>query len=164
MDMITSLVILAWVAIALLAFAMAGLLAQVRQLRAGGAIVPSQVGPRVGALAPSGPDLSYDQRSILVFADTNCPTCELILPEVVDLAQRSDVRFVVLFKAHGKPIRDVAMLEHQKEAFAAFDVRLTPFIVAIEQGGRIVRAEPVGSTAAFTEFVSPLLPHERGAA
>jgi len=156
MDLITSLLVLAWVAIALLAFAVAGLLAQIRDLRSGGSSI-APIGPAVGTAAPAVAGLPYRKRSILMFADHGCPTCEVILPEVVALAKVGSPQFVALFKGPATPLQGVLTLANQEDAFTAFDVRVTPFAVAVDESGKVVRAAPLGSRADFEQFVAPLI-------
>lgn len=164
MDLTTSLLVLAWIAIALLAFAVAGLLGQVRDLRSSGTSI-APVGPAVGMPAPPIAGVPYEKRAILIFADEGCPTCEVILPEVVALARTASEQFVALFKETAKPLQGVLTLSDQEEAFSAFDVRLTPFAVAIDPMGNVVRAAPLGSRADFDHFVAPLIDQRgRGAA
>ncbi|HEU5108441.1 MAG TPA: hypothetical protein VFT95_07770 [Micromonosporaceae bacterium] len=159
MDFVTSALILAWLAILVLALAMAGLLHQVRALSSG-RTVRATVGPPVGAEAPP---LWPDGRSfaevhtIALFLDPECESCVRSLRMADELAavNNRDTRFVAVYRdgVGGHGASHVELLDHASEAFSRYRVPLTPFGVVIGKNRRIVGAAPLGSETSLRELV-----------
>jgi thiol-disulfide isomerase/thioredoxin len=156
-----SAIILAWVAILLLAFAMSGLLRQVHSLFAllqGG---QTAVGPALGSRAPRLDGLDGEagwlQPTILIFADSNCPSCERILSELPDLAEAhsGSLQFAAVFAkdSNGFTHPHILVLTRESTAFSDFRVTATPFAVAVTTNGRIAGTGLVGSITALEQFI-----------
>jgi hypothetical protein len=159
MDFDTSAILLAWLAIAVLAFAMAGLLRQVVFLRS--ALAGSDagaLGPAIGASAPALPGIEYaGTRTVLLFADDGCESCRSILDALAsepDDPSMADV--VVLFSgsANGHALAPDRLFVQQSELFDRLAVNVTPFALMVGADSRIVAAEPVGSVEMLDEFRS----------
>lgn len=155
MDFETSALILAWLAIALLALAMAGLLRQVALLR-GQSGTAIRLGPAIGQRAPELRGIDYAaNETCLLFADTECESCRSI---VEDLRARGDdsslPEVVVLYRgsANGGRLAPERVFSHQEQLFERFGVSATPVGVMVDRSGRVVAAEALGSTAMFYEF------------
>jgi hypothetical protein len=154
MDFETSALVLAWLAIAVLAFAMAGLLRQVILLRAA-LLAPAaaRLGPMIGSPAPALPGIDYTgKRTVLLFADEHCESCRSILGALDPAPEKPDV--VVLFKAgaNGQPVAPERLFVHQSELFDRLGVDITPFAVMVGGDARIAAAEPLGSPAMLDDF------------
>lgn len=157
MDFESSALVLAWLAIAVLALAMAGLLRQLVLLRTA-VIAPAAggLGPVFGSPAPVLPGIDYTgRRTVLLFADDECESCRSIV-DALDSTGRntSNPAVVVLFKA-GAPAQPAAperQFVHQRELFDRLGVNVTPFAVMVDGDARIVAAEPLGSAPMFDEF------------
>lgn len=164
MSFLTSAVVLAWVAIAALAFAMSGLLRQIRILTA--VVAPSgpRLGPALGSVAPPltrGIDGEQAQdMTLLLFVDDRCQSCNAVLESVVAIdGQRPSIgRRVAIFEGHASGFSKpgIETVTNAKEAFRAFRVPVTPYAVAVSAEGRIVAADAVGSAPAFDGFLEKL--------
>jgi hypothetical protein len=160
-DIVSSAVILAWVAILILALAMAGVLRQVRALASGRPVGQQQLGPANGSVAPSIPGLAQlvhpGRITVLLFLDGTCEVCGETLRAADEMAEpRADlVRFVALFAgdAGGASLRHAELLEHSNQVFARYGVPLVPFAVAVAADGRVVDSGAVGSPTLLREFV-----------
>ena len=157
MDFDSSALVLAWVAIAVLAFAMAGLLRQVVLLReALMAVHGGGLGPVIGRPAPVLPGIDYSGKTtVLLFADDECESCQSILGALSTAADdlgAADV--VVLFRvgANGHPVTPDRVFVNQSELFDQLGVNVTPFGVMVDGDARIAAAEPIGSVAMLDEF------------
>jgi hypothetical protein len=163
MDFVTSALILAWLAILVLALAMAGLLNQVRSLSSGRA-GRAAVGPPVGAEAPPlWPDgRSFEEaHTIALFLDPECESCvrSLRLADELAAVNNRNMRFVAVYRAGvgGHGASHVELLDHAGEAFARYGVPLTPFGVVIGKDRRIVGAAPLGSETSLRDLVEVTL-------
>jgi hypothetical protein len=158
----SSAIVLAWLAILILAFAMAGLLQQVRRLSAGRS-TQATMGLRSGMQAPP---LRQDAQplpevnTVVLFLEPGCEVCERNLRRAEDLAEENegDLHVVAIFpaSADGFRPRRVEFVEHGSEAFSRYQVPLTPFGVAVDRSGRVVQAMPLGSEEALEELVARL--------
>lgn len=151
MDFATSALILAWVAILVLAFAMAGLLRQVRVLSAS-PLTREQAGLPVGAPAPplrSGDAGGRRGGTIALFLDKACDACtrRFALAEELVAGATGSLHVLALFPedAGGLHGRRLEVVEHAEEAFTLYKVPATPFGVVIGDDGRIAHAAPLGS-------------------
>lgn len=152
--------LLAWGAITVLAFAMAGLLRQVRTLTAlvAGETVPAP-GPSAGQKVPpellasslngAGPDRT------LVFMDGECPGCAAIAPELGRLADDPVVDIYAVFPDRASDLARgrVVALEGMSAAYRRLQVPATPFAVHVGAEGLITDAAPIGSAQALRRFV-----------
>jgi hypothetical protein len=152
--------LLAWVMIVILAFAMAGLLRQVHALSTGRPVRRLGLGLQVGTPAPelSAPTVLAGATTALVFADNACATCEVVLPELARLAKANGdraLRFAAVYR-NGKSEIDtpaLAVLEGETEAFENYRIPATPFGVVVARDGTVADAQPIGSVEVLHQFV-----------
>lgn len=158
---------LAWLAIIILAFAMAGILRGMRFLIEGRVPQPLDSGPPLGSSVPNFvADLAGAEatRAVLMFADTYCDACERILPEFAELAEANeDIRFIVLFRgsANGFANPRVAIRDGQADTFDRLRVTFTPFLVGVDSNGTVVDSAPGGSPERLQVFVGRLRGKEK---
>jgi len=154
----TSALILAWAAIVILTFALAGLLRQVRLLRTAalGRASTAAVGPELGSLAPEL--ASTDSITAALFLEENCPMCDLVrlrLPRLL-AATKQDVRPLFIYPNTLSTVAqpDESVLRDRPELFEKFGVRATPHAVIIDTKSRVLLSQPIGSLEALEEFVA----------
>jgi hypothetical protein len=149
-------ILLAWVAIALLAFAMSGLLRQVQQLQAGtlGARI---LGPEIGSLPRTtlADGRSWARQTVLLFLDATCESCGQIADALDHHAHGSaDLELVAIYPGPGNgTAASVQVLEHQQQLFTDYRIPATPFGVRVDARGIVVAAAPLGSVSALDSFV-----------
>lgn len=169
MDFTTSAVIVSWAAIALLALVVSGLVRQVHQLSRAQPRSAGRAGPASGASAPGlttpGLDglLPADRASLLLFLDADCGTCGQVLAEARAWTVRQGdaaPRVLGLYAGSVPPGADsgVPLLGDRPELFSAYDIPATPYAVAVDEEGRIARAEPLGSATALLRLLDDLHP------
>lgn len=165
MDWQTSGLILAWLAIAVLAFAMAGLLRAVRLLLLRQIPDSVHLGPPIGAPIPDtivGHLSTHVEPNphpfLLVFANPGCTICRQVLPEIQQrLGSR---RWAVVSSTDGETdFSYVAapVITGQRGAFELLDIRITPFAVVVDPEARVADAAPLGSLAIARSFLDRLL-------
>lgn len=131
--------LLAWIAIVLLAFALAGVLGEVRRLKLE---TNSELGLQIGQPAPFRVGAESAARgSFVLFADDSCPSCQRILPEFLKLATvgREGIDFVVV-SPHDPPLIEGATpltVGHRPDIVEQFRVPAFPFAVGIDGHGRV---------------------------
>ncbi|GIH07806.1 hypothetical protein Rhe02_58730 [Rhizocola hellebori] len=153
----TSALILSWVAILLLALVVSGLVRQVHQLSSTAVRRPEPVGLPLGAPAPAFSTLAPQSPAtlVLLFLQPGCGTCA----ELLDEAGRHDreaLEFRALYRGQVPPeAADLPLttLGDQADLFERYDAIATPFGVVVDQGGRVLRSEPVGSRAALRHLL-----------
>ena len=157
MSVQTTALLLAWVAIALLGLALAGLLRQVHLLSRGRVQPRFRAGPEVGSIAPElAPGDRWARRAVLLFAERGCNPCDRILPLFQELAaRRSDIDFKLLFRGPGNGVVNahVEVLTDQDQAFQGFGIPATPYGVIIDERGTVMAAAPVGSHARLQQLL-----------
>ncbi|WP_258534586.1 hypothetical protein [Streptomyces sp. PT12] len=159
----TSALLVSWVAIALLALVVSGLVRQVHQLSRGGvARMNGRLGVTPGSAAPhAGELLAEGRETLLLFLSAECGTCADVLAEADRLGQRGSpaapqVRAVYAGAAPATAAATVPVVDHRPDLFTAYDAIATPFAVVVGATGRVVRSEPLGSPAALRElFAAP---------
>ncbi|SCL73384.1 hypothetical protein [Micromonospora peucetia] len=159
----TSALILSWIAILLLALTVSGLVRQVHALSSGAVQRrPESVGLRPGAPAPGFARLAPVAPAVplvLLFLEPDCGTCTEVLAEANDHVDRPGLEFRVLYRdapserAAGLPI---TVLGGQAELFERYDALATPFATVVDQAGRVLRAEPLGSRAALRRLLDEI--------
>lgn len=159
MDFVTSALLVSWVAIALLALVVSGLVRQVHQLSRGGvARSPGRLGVTPGSRAPHAGDLLAEgQETLLLFLSADCRTCSDVLTEAERLVEGpSDSPHVRAVYADAAPTSatTVPVLDHRPDLFTAYDAIATPFAVIVDATGRVARSEPLGSPSALTELLA----------
>ena len=144
--------VLSWLAIAILAFALAGTMRQLRTMSTAvrgllnGRALPAQKGT-----APL-PSISgwgrQDAPTLLVLAASDCTSCAELLPKLDDISRshagRLDV--AVAYKDHGQDLEHARVLRNQSDLFDLLNVPFTPYGLAVSAGGEVLEATPVGSS------------------
>ncbi len=154
----TSALILSWVAILLLALVVSGLVRQVQQLSSTAVRRPEPVGLPPGAPAPAFASLAplSPATLVLLFLQPGCGTCAELLDEAGEQAERHPLQFRALYRDGVAPEAadsPVTAFGDQADLFERYDAIATPFAVVIDQGGRVLRSEPVGSRAALRHLL-----------
>jgi thiol-disulfide isomerase/thioredoxin len=152
----------AWLTITLLAFAMAGLYAQVRGLTAGG-VAPAGSGGRM--FAPSMSDGRVPTDSLVLFLSTTCQVCRDLIREVSALRENGVLPgsrvlavFAVDSAADIPPWAAAAGIETRADPTFAnrFRVAATPTVAYIDPDGVVAHLSPVASTERFRDAVQRL--------
>lgn len=159
-----SALVLCWVAIVLLALVVSGLVRQVHALSTGRVRVqPADLGLRAGSAAPELGRLVPGGRgpALLLFLNQGCGACDEALGHLDALAAGDALHGVAVravFPTAGtEPARrhlarwgadgdlDVALLEREAALFERYKVAVTPFGVAVDEAGLVLRSEPIDS-------------------
>lgn len=163
MEALTAAVILAWIVIAILAFAMAGLLQQLRSVQAavtrkGLASADSGNHP-VRQLPDSVLPLPGKSQSAVLLVDTDCPVCAEITPVFSELAAaQTEIDFLVLGYGTSEKwdsLRNVRVLS-DATAFHLLDPGWRPALIVLDATGTIMATEPVGSVEAVRSVVGKI--------
>lgn len=145
----------AWTAILLLAFAMSGLLRQIRELQAG---VPRSSSRRPGPLLGTTLKMEHRDRlsdAFLFFAGKSCRTCEALIQELLRLSRTWDgPRLLVVYKEDASTRLDGIASISAPELFEDLNVSVVPFGVVTDAHGRVVLADMLGSLDKFTRFAA----------
>lgn len=152
----TSALVAAWLMILLLAFALAGVMRQLQFLTNAPSQDRRRVGPAIGSRLTAPQITSGKVVSILLFLDSDCVTCEWVLPDVAQKKEEfGDLFFVAVYRGehNGLPTHPIAVLENQKHVFEQFNVAATPFGVAITNGGVVLAADALGSPPMLSNLV-----------
>ena len=157
MSVQASALILAWITIAMLALALAGLLRQVRALSAQMAQAPARASALTGAPAPEfqGAALQWDRPTLLLFVSADCSICQERLRDLEALAEQDGkLSYVAVFPGptDDLPTRRVRVLQNQSAAFQTLSIPVTPFGVVVGADGVVSRATPVGSASALQDL------------
>ncbi|MGH3757532.1 hypothetical protein [Actinophytocola sp.] len=174
MDALTAAVVLAWIVLIVLAFAMAGLLHQLRDVRAA-LRRRAPAGHASSAPPPGGPvsvrPTGAKVRSVVLLVDGHCPTCAEVAPVFADLARAgsadvdsadidsADVDFVVLSYAANDLGDDLDGVRYVVDsgAYHHLDPGWRPAIVVVGPDGEVEATEPAGSEAAVRALVTNLV-------
>jgi len=168
MSFTASALIVSWAAIALLGFALAGVLQRVYALEQAlrGDDGDVQANGLVGQPAPAidGVDLAGGA-ALLVFADTTCGSCMRSLPEVERLAATYEgvlsVRMLWVDRPPDPlPVERVEHVPEAAPAFTAYGVPATPYAVSIDAEQRIAAAGVAGSPK-HLERIAAVVARER---
>jgi hypothetical protein len=158
MSATTAAVVLAWMALLVLAFALAGTLKQLRDVQAAlvelGARVGRSVAPR--QLRPS----SADRRAAVLLVDRNCAVCPEVLAEFLRLAPEVATRVDATVLSHADDERweavrraDAVRLVVDRAAYHQLDPGWRPAVLSIDAQGSVRSAIPAGSGEALREAV-----------
>jgi hypothetical protein len=154
-----SALILAWAAILLLALALSGLMRQVDALtrtrtQHGGS--HRAVGPATGMVAPQIPGLRGDSRSLLLFVDRGCPSCDQALGALAATAGNGEVIRAALYRGDPPPPAHDALLTvgHAEPIFSALGVTVTPTAVALDEQRQVIASAPAGTPALINQFLA----------
>ena len=142
----------AWLAILVLALALAGVLHRLRAIAAGSppATRPA-VGPLVGAVAPALDGRALSGPALILFADRECPSCHEVAPAFGQAALGANgsgahVQKVLVYQGDTPPAdQGLDTMRVQRDTFERWNVRVTPFLVAVDARGTVAAAAPVGS-------------------
>jgi hypothetical protein len=162
MSFTMSALLITWLAIALLAFAMSGLVRQVHALASSQQAVPFRTGPPIGAIVP---DLNGTLRAshptkptMLLFSEATCSTCAELLPELARLAREHSeaIQFGVVFRERGTVVDDpiVAAFEHQSELFERLGISAVPYAIVTSPSGVVQDAQLTGSVTLLRQLVN----------
>jgi hypothetical protein len=155
----TSLLLLAWIAILLLAFGLSGLLRQVRALSTQVRGPEARLGPEVGTFAPRSEALGLvpGNPALLIFVQDVCPTCDAVLERLTAIQgdDAGDLSIMAVFRGstNGFGSTRVKTVANQDELFDQFHIPVTPFGVLLDRDGRIAEARPLGSLALFEQLL-----------
>jgi thiol-disulfide isomerase/thioredoxin len=157
MSVQASALILAWIAIAMLALAMSGLLRQVRALSAQTTQPSARASALTGAPAPEfqGTTLQWDRPTLLLFVTSDCKVCQERLRELESLAEQDgDLSYVAVFPGSADDLHSqrLQVLQNQSAAFSRFSIPVTPFGVVVTPGGVVAHAAAVGSSSALHQL------------
>ncbi|MET9023732.1 hypothetical protein ABZV93_27540 [Actinopolymorpha sp. NPDC004070] len=161
MQALVGAVVLAWLALALLAFAMAGMLRQLRDLQAGvaaavGVTVAADGGAGSVGTIPHTPETPLSVRprddamcAVVLLVDDNCPVCAEVAPYFDDRANGSSAAldFVVLARTQVAKFAGLtgARFVADPAACHLLDPGWRPAIVVLDRAGAMVTREPAGS-------------------
>lgn len=155
--------ILAWIVIALLSLALAGVMRQLRVVTQAveRAWLGDGLGQRVGGrLAVEGLDFPTEVPTLLVMADSNCEQCQRLLPHLERLGRSrvGELRLVVAFREDSVPAtRGLHVLTNQRALFGRLGVQMTPFGVLLDSEGRIAAGMPLGSPRRLRDLLGERL-------
>ena len=162
MSFMMSALLITWLAIALLAFAMSGLVRQVHALASSQQAVPFRTGPPIGAVLPDlngAVRVSHPTRpTVLLFSEASCSTCAELLPELARLAgEHSErIQFGVVFRGNGTAVArpGVAAVEHRSELFDRLGISAVPYAIVTSPSGVVLDAQLTGSVALLRQLVN----------
>lgn len=154
----TSVLILAWIAIAMLAFAVSGLMAQVRRLSSSQRVIQLDSGPDLRDPARLEHEIdAVDGPQIILFLDNDCETCERALDWGTETAN-ADPRLGVVAMFRSDAPRTAAgtirIEPNRADLFEALRIPLTPYAVLIDHTGRVARSVAIGSDEARRKLLS----------
>jgi hypothetical protein len=158
MEVLTAAVLLAWLLLVLLAFAMAGLLRQVRDLQAA---LTRQRGTatRSGLPVSIRPSAGHAYAAVLL-VDDGCPICARVAPAFARLAHGApaDIDFVLLRRSNSlawEPPEGVRLVADQA-AHHRLDPGWQPAVVVLDADGDVLATEPAGSEEAVRAVVETI--------
>ncbi len=171
MSPMLSALILAWVAIALLGLACAGLLRQLRELRAtvmqGTPGVPMAQAAGTGRVSTDPPRqvpaplLGDDQPVVVLKVDSKCVDCHAAAAELAqqagDLADRARVVLLADRPDKGWPVQPDIDLVIDDELFRAVRAPWTPALVVADASGAVASSGPVGQPGVLAEAATAAL-------
>ncbi len=157
MSFLVAVLVVTWLAIMVLALALAGLMRQVRDLTA--AVRSRGRSPlmlRSDAI-PSLRSTDGTSRTVLLVVDDVCTTCHLVAPEFTALARNAaGIEFRMLTYAEGtRAWLDGAdiVVDVDDEAYRRLNVPWRPALVLVDADGTVLEAKPVGSIESLRRTV-----------
>lgn len=160
----TTAILLSWVAILILALALAGLMRQFHLWAEGQRPEPLALGPAIGSTVPEAGDLGArsGRPTLLLFVNDTCRGCERLLPALPQVARdHDDVRLVAMFPKAANGHRDLAgvhVVERQAHVFEREGISVTPFGVALSPEAKVLDRAPLGSMTSLSRFISKNFP------
>jgi hypothetical protein len=163
MEALVGAVVLAWLALIVLAFAMAGLLRQLRDVQAGLARPVAQVPgqpPVLREIPASVRPRGASAYSVVLLVDENCPICAEVAPVFAQLAAAGSaaLTFVVLGRSRSERYERDERVEYVADAggYHRLDPGWRPAIVVVDRQARTVVAEPAGSEEAVRAVIAEI--------
>ncbi len=155
----TAALVLAWVVIALLAFAMAGMLSMIRRLQAAqsqmaGSLVDGGGSARSRAAARFAPGTR--PYALVLTASATCPSCSELMPRFRDFARRHRERVDFHVLSADLEVEDSTPdlpVTVDPAAFAALSPGYTPGLVIIDRQGTVVEVGPGGDLASVERWI-----------
>lgn len=160
----TTVLLLTWVAIALLAFVVSGLVRRVHHLSTG--VRTAELGPAPGSAAPEFGRLSAGTtgtagRTLLLFLDADCGVCPQVLAELRDVLAGVGRPPAVAALFAGPALEGghegVAVFADEAALFDEYRIPAVPFAVLVDGSGRVRTARPVGSPGALRDLLETLV-------
>lgn len=158
-----ALLVITWIALCVLALALAGLLKALsgHLEEHAAARVPLRRPGEVTDLVGLHPEIeSSEGMRAIIFADADCSTCREVLPRVISSFSTAEQEHIlVLFKgAAVKGFDDLKcrIVMDRAGEFERLNIPAAPFGVALD-GGRCVQALPIGSEILMRRFVNRAL-------
>jgi hypothetical protein len=158
-----SAILLSWLAIGLLAFALAGILRQLRMLQSTVVLLRSPGGTANPLLGLKGAEFVADGLpGAVLFVEPGCEVCDIVRVRLLQVIDRLPFPIrVSLVVADGTAVRaderDKLQVMEGAAVFDRYNVHATPFGLLLDRDGSIVLAEPIGSIDAFDQFVGSSL-------
>lgn len=148
----TAALILAWIVLSLLAFALAGVLQQLRTLQRNFASITTEKSGAVSVAPREVSPLLLPSNSkgmtVALLVTDGCPICESVVPTFAEIAALGkSIDFVILNRSDSVlpstsgPIRFVA----DSGAYMHVDPGWKPALIMIDGTGKVLRIEPAGS-------------------
>lgn len=169
MSITTAALVLAWMCLVLLAFALAGVLRQLREVQA----ELASMGGGGGGGSPVGrtvPALSTGAVSALLVVDPGCSRCDSIFEELVSVAATPGAPpcSALSFRpAERWPVSPAVPVRIDGELYADLDVPWSPALLVTAPDGTVLRATPLGSPAELRDQIDRIrvgaAPHLPGA-
>jgi len=157
MSFLVAVLVVTWLAIVVLALALAGLMRQVRDLAA--AVRSRGRSPLVlrSDAIPSLRSTDGTSRTVLLVVDDVCTTCHLVAPEFAALARNAvGTQFRVLSYTEGtRAWLDGAdiVVDVDEDAYRQLNVPWRPALVLVDADGTVLEAKPVGSIESLRRTV-----------
>jgi hypothetical protein len=157
MSFTTAALLATWIAIILVALALAGVERQVRML------VFQEVRGRSLGIPPGAPAPAVDgldflaAPTLLLFTSPDCDVCSRVLARAAEVARSSkhgSLRLAAVFPDAKAENTDGLESIESTGAFERFAVPATPFAVLVGKDGRIRATAPVGSEQSLQQFIS----------
>ncbi|REE94878.1 hypothetical protein [Thermomonospora umbrina] len=153
----TTVLLLTWAAIALLAFVVAGMVRRVHHLSTG--VRAADLGPAPGAAAPEFDRFAAgaSDPALLLFLDGECGVCPQVLAELRELLDEPGRSLPVAALFPGEALEagheGVRVFADEADVFERYRVPAVPFAVFVDPAGRVRTARPVGSAGALRDLL-----------
>ena len=159
MSFTDSALLAAWLAIALLGFALAGVVRQVRVLSSSGITrLRSPDASNIGRQLPRELLTTYANRHVFLFVKPQCDVCEQRLEELDTLAvdQSQGLAFAAVFPhaPNGFDGSHVRVFSSQARLLEEFPIPVTPYGIVATADGTIVGSRAVGSEEELRRLVA----------
>lgn len=159
MSFTESALLAAWLAIALLGFALSGVVRQVRVLSSsGGARLRSPDASNVGRRLPRDLLTTDATRHVFLFVKPRCDVCERRLKELDTLAvgHSPSLAFAAVFPhaSNGFDASHVRVFSSQSHLLEEFPIPVTPYGIVATADGTIVGSRAVGSEEELRRLVA----------